>query len=34
MIIENAIQQIKRPLKSIDHNCKALLELRADLRNL
>ena len=34
MIIENAIQQIKRPLKSIDHNRKALLELRADLRNL
>ena len=34
MIIENAVQQIKRPTKSIEHDRKALLELIADLRNL
>ena len=34
MIMENAVLQIWRPTKSIEHDRKALFELRADLRNL
>ena len=34
VILEDAMRQIKRPAKSVDHNRKALLELRADMRNV
>ena len=34
VILEDAMRQIKRPAKSVDHGRKALLELRADMRNV
>ena len=34
VILEDAMRQIKRPAKSVDHDRKALLELRADMRNV
>ena len=34
IIMENAMQQVKRPRQSVEQDHKALLELRAGLRNL
>ena len=34
VIVEDALNSLRRPMKSIDHNRKSLLELRADMRNV
>ena len=34
VIVEDALQSIRRPAKSVDHNRKTFLELRADMRNV